>query len=99
MQSIIVIEEEANPFTNRTVQVCEHRCKIHKNSNLTSKGECVGKGFGLQRSNIRNNSSVLCAGLQGWDGVGGGREAPEEGDVCILGADSCVVQQKPTQHC
>ena len=79
--------------------MCEHRCKAHKNSNLTSKGECAGKGFGLQRANIRNNSSVLCDGLEGWDGVRGGREAQEEGDICILRADSCVVQQKSTQHC
>ena len=64
--------------------MCEDRGKAHKNSNLTSKGECIGKGFGLQRTNIRNSSSVLCDGLEGWDGVRGGREAQEEGDICIL---------------
>ena len=78
--------------------MCEDRGKAHKNSNLTSKGERIGKGFGLQRTNIRNSSSVLCDGLEGWDGVRGRREAQEEGDICILRADSCVVQQKPTQH-
>ena len=27
--------------------------------------------------------------LEGWDGVGGGREGQEERDVCIPMADSC----------
>ena len=31
----------------------------------------------------------LCDNLEGWDGVGGGREAQEGGDVCIPMADSC----------
>ena len=38
---------------------------------------------------------MLFDGLEGWDGVRGEREAQEEGEICILGADSCVVQQKP----
>ena len=32
---------------------------------------------------------VLCDNLEGWDGVGGGREVQEGGDICILKADSC----------
>ena len=32
---------------------------------------------------------VLCADLEGCDGVGGGREVQEEGDICIPMADSC----------
>ena len=27
--------------------------------------------------------------LEGWDGVGVGREVPEEGHICIPVADSC----------
>ena len=34
-----------------------------------------------------------------WDGVGGGREVQEGGDICIHIAGSHVVQQKLTQHC
>ena len=43
-------------------------------------------------------SLVLCDDLEGWDG-GGGREAQEEGDICIHIAVSHCVQQKLTQHC
>ena len=32
---------------------------------------------------------MLCDSLEGWDGVGGGREVQEGGDVCIPMADSC----------
>ena len=32
---------------------------------------------------------VLCDNLEGWDGVGDGREAQEGGDMCIPVADSC----------
>ena len=32
---------------------------------------------------------VLCDNLEGWDVVGGGREAQEEGDIRISVADSC----------
>ena len=31
----------------------------------------------------------LCNTLEGWDGVEGGREVHEGGDVCIPVADSC----------
>ena len=31
----------------------------------------------------------LYISLEGWDGVGGGREIPEGGDMCVLLADSC----------
>ena len=38
--------------------------------------------------------------LEGWDGVGGGREVQEEGGICIFMADSYTdIQQKPTQYC
>ena len=30
----------------------------------------------------------LCINLEGWDGVGGGREVQEGGDICIPTADS-----------
>ena len=32
---------------------------------------------------------VLCADLEGCDGVGGGREVQEEGDICIPMAYLC----------
>ena len=32
---------------------------------------------------------VLCDNLEGWDGVGEGREVQEGGDMCIPMADSC----------
>ena len=31
----------------------------------------------------------LCNNLEGWGGVGGGKEAQEGGDICIPMADSC----------
>lgn len=41
---------------------------------------------------------ILCDSLEGWDGVGGGREVPEGGAICILMADShrCMAE---TQYC
>ena len=32
---------------------------------------------------------MLCDNLEGWDGVGGGREAQEGGDMYITMTDSC----------
>ena len=32
---------------------------------------------------------MLCDNLVGWDGVGGGREVQEGGDICISMTDSC----------
>lgn len=32
---------------------------------------------------------MLCDNLEGWDRVGGRKEIPEEGGVCIAMADSC----------
>ena len=37
----------------------------------------------------RKFSSVICDDLEGWDGVGYGKEIQERGDICILVADSC----------
>ena len=31
----------------------------------------------------------LCDNLEGWDGMRGGREVREGGDMCILMADAC----------
>ena len=31
---------------------------------------------------------MLCDDLEGWDGLGGGRELQEGGDICIPMADS-----------
>ena len=32
---------------------------------------------------------MLCDNLEGWDGVGGGREVLEGEDICIYMVDSC----------
>ena len=37
----------------------------------------------------RELSPLLCDNLERCDGVGGGREAPEGGHMCIPMADSC----------
>ena len=36
----------------------------------------------------RELNPVLCDELEGWDGVGGGREVQEGGDIWILMTDS-----------
>ena len=41
----------------------------------------------LYDSGNSNRGSVTIS--RGWDGVGGGREVQEGGDVCISMADSC----------
>ena len=40
-------------------------------------------------SDTGSSSPVLCGDLQRWDGVGGGREVKEGGDICVPMADSC----------
>ena len=37
---------------------------------------------------------VLCEDLKGWNGVGGGREVQEGGDMSVPMADSCVYMSK-----
>ena len=32
---------------------------------------------------------MFCDNLEGWDGVGGGREVQQGGDLCVPMADSC----------
>ena len=42
----------------------------------------------------------LCDNLEGWNGVRGGREAQERGDICIyLWLIHVDVWQKTTQYC
>jgi len=36
-----------------------------------------------------SSNPVLCANIEGWDGVGDGREVQEGGDTYIPMADSC----------
>ena len=36
-----------------------------------------------------NPKRMLCDNLEGWDGVRGGREVQEGGDICMPMADSC----------
>ena len=42
---------------------------------------------------------MLCDNLEGWVGVGGGREAQEGGDVLYLWLIHVNIWQKPTQYC
>ena len=37
---------------------------------------------------------MLCDNLEGWDGVGGEREAQEGGHICIPMADSCCYMEE-----
>jgi len=38
---------------------------------------------------LRKLKQGLCINLEGWDGVGNGREVQKGGDICIPMADSC----------
>ena len=38
--------------------------------------------------NTGSSHPVLCDNLEGWDGVGGGREISERGDICKPMTDS-----------
>ena len=38
---------------------------------------------------VSGNSNGLCINLEGWDGVGDGREVQKGGDICTPMADSC----------
>ena len=36
-----------------------------------------------------SSNLVLCDDLEGWDGVGGGKEVQEGGHICISMVDAC----------
>ena len=38
---------------------------------------------------LRKLKRGLCINLEGWDGVGGGREVPKGGDICTFVVNSC----------
>ena len=38
-----------------------------------------------------SSNPVLCGNLEGWDGLGGGREIQEGGDICRLVAETNTV--------
>ena len=42
---------------------------------------------------------MLIDNLEGWEGVAGGREVQDGGDICIPMADHAVVWQSQTQYC
>ena len=42
---------------------------------------------------------MLCDNLEGWDGVGGGREVYEGGSYVYLWLIHVDVWQKPTRYC
>ena len=43
----------------------------------------------INKMHMFKGNPVLCDNLEGWDGVGGGREVQEGGDMCMPMADSC----------
>lgn len=53
------------------------------NRNLWQKQSC------LVQISFFPPLAVLCDNLEGWDGLEGGRESQEGGDICILMADPC----------
>ena len=59
-------------------------------------GKSLASGNLLYDSGSPN--SVLCDNLEGWDGLGGGREVQKGGDICIPVADSwgCVAETNTT---
>ena len=42
---------------------------------------------------------MLCDCLEGWDGVGDGRDLPEGEDMFLPMTNHVDVGQKPVQHC
>ena len=44
------------------------------------------RGFALRLGELKPR---LCDNLEGWDGLGGGREAKERGGICMPTTDSC----------
>ena len=42
---------------------------------------------------------MLCDNVEGWDGVGGGKEVQEEGTYIHLWLTHVDMWQKPAQHC
>ena len=50
-------------------------------------------GFAVRHRGLR---PLLPDNLEGWDGLGGGREVQEGGDVCMLMADSYRVAETGT---
>ena len=46
-----------------------------------------------------SSNHMLCDSLEGWGGVGGGREAQTGGDVWLPVVIHVDVWQKPTQYC
>ena len=38
---------------------------------------------------LRKLKQVLCINIEGWGGVGDGKEVQKRGDICIPIADSC----------
>ena len=49
----------------------------------------IARNSGNLLSDIRSSNPVFCDNVEGWDGVEGGREVQEGGNICIPMADSC----------
>ena len=44
--------------------------------------------MGIRCHDSGSSHPCFCDNLEGWDGVGGGREVQEGGNICLLMADS-----------
>ena len=66
-------------------------CRIGKGSRLQNSRN---SGCGIQMSLKQNLLTVYLGSVRGK--IGGGREAQEEGDICIFIADSCCTAETNT---
>ena len=60
--------------------------QLHGNIHITLCKTDSQWGFAARH---RELNAVLCDNLAGWDGVRGGKEVQEGGDICMPMADSC----------
>ena len=81
--------------------VTEEEGGMNKESNIeTYTLPCVKQiADGRLLYDSRAQTRLLCDNLEGWDGVAGGREIQEGGDICMPMTDSCWIMQKPMQYC
>ena len=71
---------EARALQQRVVPTCRKQRKPAQ-SNEDSRQS--------QNKMNRLSQTTRLISLEGWDGIGGGREVPGGGDMCIPMADSC----------
>ena len=57
-------------------------CLAKQKTLLSSPDRC-------QQGKSEGDTSWVCDNLKGWDGLGGGKEVQEGGDICTPMSDSC----------